>query len=246
MPSKGVYVVAYGGPARDCATRCLESVKRYMPGIGRALVSSEPLGPETVCLCEKDEDIGARSVKTRMYDVAPAEWEYVLYLDADTELIAPVPFLFDVLRDGWDMAICVNPGKYAVAKNMKRPDNLDECAYTFEQLGTDQVLQLQGGVMSFRRNERTAAFFHAWHDEWQKWAKRDQGALLRAMYAHPVKLFVLGVEWNTSTRYDPVERSAGVLHHQMEARRWKGLINGRLDSGEAWALLHPSFEDMKE
>lgn len=241
----GVYVVAYGDPARQCADRCLKSVAHHMPAIGRALVSDRPLGPETVLLTEPDEDIGARSVKTRMYDVAPTAWEYVLYLDADTEMIAPTPFLFDVLADGWDMAICLNPGKYAIIKNMTRPDNQDECAYTYDLLGTDQLLQLQGGVMSFRRNERTAAFFHAWHEEWHRWAKRDQGALLRAMYANPLKLYILGVEWNTSTRYNPVEQSAGILHHQMEARRWKGIIKGRLDSGEAWGMLHPDFADVK-
>jgi len=239
----GVYIVAFGKPSRDCAQRCIRSVHRHMPGVPVALVSDRPLGTEDVFIEHADgpgvegADIGGRSVKTRIYDLAPGEWEYVLYLDADTELTAPVPFLFDLLRDGWDMAICENPGKYHIATNMIRPDNQPEMETTEAEIGTLELLQLQGGVFSFRRNERTATLFHAWHDEWQRWGKRDQGALLRAMYKHPVKLYLLGIEWNTSNRYPAPNGTAGIMHYQMEARRHSGLVWGRNDSDEAWRAV---------
>jgi len=234
----GVYVVAYGGPSRKCARRCIESVHRHMPGVPVALASEAPLGPEDVYLDEPDADIGGRSVKTRVYDVTPAEWAYALYLDADTELTAPVPYLFDALQDGFDMCICTNPGKYHVTTQMYRPDNRDEVDTTFDEIGAQELEQLQGGVFSFYRNERTATLLRAWHTEWQRWGKRDQGALLRAMYKHPVRLNLLGIEWNTSNRYPAPNGTAGIVHHQMEARRHAGIVWGRNDSEEAWAAVH--------
>ena len=237
----GCYIVAFGAPSRRCAVKAVQSFKEHMPDVPVAVVSDHPVGAEDIFIEHEDgpgkNDIGGRSAKTRIYDLAPAEWEYILYLDADTETIAPIPFFFDALQDGWDLLICVNPGKYHVAREMKRPDNLDECRVTWSEIGTPEVVQLQGGVIAFRRNERTKRFFEAWHREWQRWGKRDQGALLRAMYANPVRMLLLGNEWNLSTRYLPAQRSAGILHHQTQARRWEGVVDGRLDEVTAWRAV---------
>jgi hypothetical protein len=236
----GVYYVAYGEPARDCARRAIASFKKHMPGVEIALASDAPLNAgEDIFIEHSDDDVGARSVKTEMYDVTPAHWEYVLYLDADTEITQPVPFLFDALEDGWSMVICTNPGKYATGSWMRRPDNEEECNETFKLIGTEEFLQFNGGVLAFRRHESTANFFHAWHQEWKRYGRRDQAALDRALYADPIRIYVLGNEWNTITRYIDAERTAGILHYCMSARRWRGLLPGRLDSDESWAAVHP-------
>ena len=232
-------MVAFGEPSRECARRLLVSCREHMPGLPVAVVSDRPLDAGEVFIKHADgpgvpgSDIGGRSAKTRIWDLAPAEWEYVAYLDADCELTAPVLFLFDALADGWDMLICINPGKYHVARMMQRPDNEDECKVTYEEIGSDELIQLQGGVFSFHRNERTEMLFRAWHEEWQRWGKRDQGALLRAMHKHPVQLYLLPVFWNGSTRY-PRPNGAAILHHQTAARRHRGIVQGRNDSDEAW------------
>lgn len=229
----GVYVVAFGDQARECAVRCVDSWHRHMPGVPVAVASDHPVGNEDVFVKSADEDIGGRSVKTKAYDLTPAEWERVLYVDADTELVAPVWYLFEALL-GWDFLICLNAVKFVVASNMRRPDNLDECQETYDLFGTEQLLQYNGGVFGFRRNERTAVLMRAWHKEWEKHGKRDQAALLRALHKYPVRLLTLGIEWNTVTRYYDPDRSAGVLHYPMMARRWTGVIHGRSDSVEAW------------
>jgi len=139
--------------------------------------------------------------------------------------------------DGWDMVICRNPAKYHVAYEMRRSDNADETDATLEYIGCAELLQLNGGVFSFQRNTRTQGFFAAWHAEWERWGKRDQGALLRALHDHPVYMYVLGNEWNTVMRagYPPGrENSAGILHYPMTARRWRGKVVERSDSPEAW------------
>lgn len=236
----GVYVVAYRGPARDCAKRLIASIHHFMPGLPCALAAAEPGCGEDLFIRNADEDVGARSVKTKIYDLAPKEWEYVLYLDADTELTGDISFLFQILEDGWELAFCTNPAQYVIAREMHRPDNEDECHETFGTIGTDQFLQYNGGVFCFRRNERTKRFFHDWHAEWLRWAKRDQAALDRALYAHPLRVYTLNGVWNCITRYPDVRpEDAVVLHYPMQARSWRGVINGRLDSGEAWAAVHP-------
>ncbi len=235
--SRGVYFVAYGDPARKCATGAIGSFKQYLPEIPVAVVSDRPLGCEDVFIPHPDEDIGGRLAKVKIYDLAPAEWQYVCYLDSDTEIIAAERLLWQVVEDGWDMVICKNPERFHVAREMRRSDNQDECDYTFRQLGTDEVMQLNGGVFAFQRNERTKAFFHCWEAEWRRYGKRDQGALLRALWQHPLKMYVLGGEWNTIVRYDPPKMAAWLLHTPMVARRWRGVIDHPLTSPEAWQAV---------
>lgn len=241
----GFYVVAYGDPARGCAERLLRSIRRHMPGVPVALVSDKPLGLGEAFIERADTDIGGRGAKLEVYDRAPAAWELVIYLDADTELTADVSFLFQVLADGWDAFWCLNPTRYALVQEMSRPDNQKETDETLKLLGTGHLLQLNGGVFGFRRNARTKEFFGAWLREWGRYAQRDQGALTRTLHNHPLRVYTLGVEFNCSDRYVSAERSAGIVHHQLTARRWKGLINGRLDSSEAWAAWHPTGEVQK-
>jgi hypothetical protein len=238
--SRGVYYVAYGDPARKCATGAIASFKQFLPEIPVALVSDRPLGCEDVFIQHPDADIGGRLAKVKIYDLAPAEWQYVAYLDSDTEVIAAERLLWQVVEDGWDMVICKNPERFHVAREMRRSDNGDECDQTFQLLGTDEVMQLNGGVFAFARNERTAAFFHCWESEWRRWGKRDQGALLRALWQHPVKMYVLGQEWNNIVRY-PGTTPAWLNHTPMVARRWRGVIDHPLTSPEAWAAVQ-AFE----
>lgn len=234
---RGVIYVAYGEPSRRCALGAVASFKEHMADAEVGLIGSEPLGVEDVFIRCDDVDIGGRHAKTRIYDLAPRDWQYVMYLDADTEVCADISFLFNVLSDGWDMVIAKNPAKYHIAWQMKRSDNHDECDYTFGQLGTGELVQLNGGVFAFQRNERTATFFRAWHEEWQRWGKRDQGALLRALFQHPLKLYVLeNYPWNCITRYDKRE-DACIKHYPMTARRWRGKVVQRSDSKAAWSVV---------
>ena len=234
----GVYYVAFGQQSRECAKRAIPSLKKHMPAVPVALVSDAPLDAgEDVFIERPDADIGGRKAKLDIYDLAPKSWQYVVYLDADTEVVADISFLFEVLASGWEMFICTNPAKYKLCSEMARPDNQHEVEETWRVMGSDEMLQLNGGVFGLRRNDRTRAFFQAWRDEWERYAGRDQPPLHRALYRNPLRLYVLGNEWNTVTRYLPAERTAGILHYPMTARRWRGQINGRLDGKEAWAAV---------
>lgn len=242
QPTMGIYTVAYGKPAKSCFLRLLTSIRKHLGDLPVCMVSDTPLETELdyIYVEYPDNDIGARNNKTLIYDLAPKEWDYVLYLDSDTEIISEdALFLFDLLHDGFELVFCINPTNYILVSDMSRPDNQEEITELVEMLGTGNLVQLNGGVFAFRRNETTKEFFTKWNQEWNKYGKRDQAALDRVLYSMPVKLYTLGVEWNTVTRYYDRERSAAILHHPLEARRWSGRIDGRLDSGEAWASVHP-------
>ena len=129
---------------------------------------------------------------------------------------------------------------------MKRPDNLDECQETWDKMGGQELLQYNGGMMAYRRNSNTGPFFKRWQREWEKYGKRDQGALLRALYDRPLRTFVLMNQWNATTRYEPPNGHIAIRHHNMEARRWQGLIIGRIDSDEAWQAVKKNRAKLRE
>jgi len=233
----GVYVVAFGEPSRKCAVRCIKAVNRQMPGLPVALASDRPLGPETLFIKQEDRDIGGRLGKLAVDRLAPKEWQYVLYLDADTEPVEPLDFLFDLLASGWEAFICKDMNKYHYAGMMKRPDNGAEFNATMDQLGTEHVMQYNGGVFGFRRCDNTRRFFELWNEEYQRWCGRDQGALLRALHRNPLRLCVLTNHWNASMRYPMPPGDVALLHHNMEARRWSRSIRGRIDSPDAWRAV---------
>jgi len=230
--TRGIYCVAFGDPARTCALRMMTSAKKHMPDIPIALCSAKAIGPEDVLITAEDSDVGGRRAKLRAYELAPAEWKAVLYLDADTEIVAPVYQLFQWVEDGWDMAICTDVGE--TLHSFQRKNNLQELHQLEAAVGTLHALQFNGGVWAFRRGEAMQGFMERWRREWEVHAQRDQGALIRALYAKPIKIWVLGNEWNKFPRYTPNVETAGILHYAGDARRWEGKLPGRIDSPQAW------------
>jgi len=232
---QGMYCVAFGEPSRKCATRLVKSFKKYMPNTPVMFVGTKPLNVgEDLFIKQDDKDIGGRLGKLSVDRLVPKDWEYILYLDADTELIEPVDFIFNTLRKGWEFVICKDMHDRHWLKTMRRGDNNDECDYTEKLVGTDRVMQYNGGVFAYRRTIGTKRFFELWNTEYQKWLGRDQGALIRALHTQPLRMLVLGNQWNASDRYDLPPGPIAIMHHNVQARRWSRSIQGRIDSKDAW------------
>ena len=234
----GIYCVAFGDPARACAVDLLQSAKKYIPEIEVAFCGDRKLGGEDHLIIQSDSDVGGRRAKLKAYELAPAEWDAVLYLDADTEIISPdIMLYFELIADGWEFVICKDPHLMDTMHAYRRRNNLGEVQEIESELYTLHTLQYNGGVWAFARNERVKAFFERWQTEWERHAQRDQGPLIRAMYRDPLKVFVLGNEWNTFPKYSKGIDAAALYHYPGKARRWKGLIPGRIDSDAAWKAV---------
>lgn len=241
--TRGIYIVAFGDPARTCALRLMNSSKEFMPEIPIALAAEKKIGPEDILVKSPDLDIGGRRIKLKAYELAPKEWDTVLYLDADTKVVGDIRFYFELIEDGWEFVICKDPHLMDTMHSFLRRNNTAELKEIEQEIYTLHTLQFNGGVWAFGRNKRIAAFFKRWQKEWEKHAQRDQGALIRAMYADPLKIYVLGNEWNTFDKYTKGIKTAGLMHYPADARRWKGMIPGRIDSKIAWQKVK-EFEGM--
>jgi hypothetical protein len=245
VSTRGIYVVAFGNGARQCALRMMQSAKRHMPDIPIALGATDRIGPEDVFIPLPDSDVGARRAKLRAYEVTPPEWQSVLYLDADTEIVAPVYSLFEWCEDGWEFVICRDVGE--TLHSFQRKNNMVEFHQTERAVGTLYAVQFNGGVWAFRRSPATDRFMKRWRAEYEVHLQRDQGALVRALYSTPLRILVLGNEWNTMPAWTPNVQTAGILHYPMGrgckempdngARRWVGKIPGRIDAADAWAMV---------
>ena len=235
--TRGIYCVAFGDPARTVGLRMMKSAKEQMPDIPIALCADKKIGPEDVLVVQADSDIGGRRAKLKAYELAPAEWESVLYLDADTVVVAPIYQYFEWIEDGWEFVICKDPHLMDTMHAFERRNNKKELEDVKRTVRTLHTLQYNGGVWAFARNKRVQAFFRRWLAEWERHAQRDQGALIRAMYNDPLKVLLLGNEWNTFPKYTKGIETAGLMHYPGDARRWKGLIRGRIDSEAAWQAV---------
>ena len=212
----------------------MASAKQHMPEIPICLCAATPIGLEDVFVRQPDSDIGGRRAKLKAYNLAPKDWKAVLYLDADTVVTGGIRFFFELIEDGWEFVITKDPHLMDTMHSFRRANNLTELNETAAELFTLHTLQYNGGVWAFGRSERVAAFFARWQREWERHAQRDQGALIRAMYTDPLKVYVLGNEWNTFPKYTKGITTAGLYHYPGDARRWSGMIPGRIDSQAAW------------
>jgi len=248
----GLYIVAYGKMAHDCAYHLIRTFAKRHPTIPVCLVCEgwsavskrlrhakgaevvplpeifkKVLRPIDIVVASAISDRRARAQKTAIYDLAPAEWEYVLYLDADILVSGRLELFFDVLADGWEMVLTNSPPKGPLVSDAQRAKYKEENHYTTGVLGSRDLLQIAGGVWAFRRCEATATFMRGFHKEWERYQHTDQQAMMRALWKWPVRAWILGTEWNTFVHHGEAKRTAGVLHFATAARAWVVKHDGR-------------------
>ena len=185
--SQGVCMVAYGEPARQEAAASIESLRRFHDW--PVTVIGEPVDGATHHLPYPDTDQGGRWAKVNLDKLSP--YAETLYLDADTRVRQPIGAGFEILSDGWDM-VCTTSQNQS-GDWLWHIDEEDRDA-TLQEAG--HMLQLGGGVFWFKRNARTTRLFEAWRAEWTRWRNQDQGALIRALYREPVRVWLLPRLWN--------------------------------------------------
>ena len=185
MPDVGVVCVAYGDKAVSEAEGMIRSLRRFHDWPVLAISDGPVEGADIVRRFEKP-GWGARWAKLNQDQLAP--WDRWLYLDADTRVQGDLSKGFDILADGWDLAITAS--RY-------QETNWLWVASDEERAATDRMaLSLQGGAFFARRCERTVQFFEAWRTEWKRFEHIDQAALVRAVLICPIRLWLLSRAYN--------------------------------------------------
>jgi len=193
MPERGVVCVAYGANALAEAEAMIASLRQFHDWPVLAVSDGKVAGADIVRHFDSP-GWGARWAKLNQDKLAP--WDRWLYLDADTRVRGDLSAGFDVLDDGWDVAI--------TASRHQQQQWLWQASEE-EREATHRpglMLSLQGGVFYARRNERVGAFFEAWREEWARFGRVDQAALLRALWRSPVRLWMLDRAYNGGERVD--------------------------------------------
>lgn len=179
---RGAVMVVYGDAAEVSASRALGAFREICPEMPVTVYRERRAG-YTDAQC-------SRWAKVTLPDWTP--YEATAYLDADTQVYQDICTGFDVIEDGWDIALVPSPQQgdqflWHVG-DKEREDTVNRLRF--------QPLQLQAGVLFFARNERTASLWERWRAEWAQYQDQDQGAFLRALYACPVKVWLLGRAFN--------------------------------------------------
>jgi len=191
--SDGVCYIAYGHHALREVGRSIKSLRA---------VSDLPIA----LICEKvthyrgiqhvlfeDTSFGARRVKVKLDHLSP--FDNTLYLDADTRVQSSVIEKgFDILHKGWDLAIAPSENQ---GSDLFAHIDREEREYTSEVIENFFSLQLQAGVMWFAKTARMEMLFNAWRQEWLVFKRHDQAALVRALDRVPLRIWLLGLDWNS-------------------------------------------------
>ena len=180
--SRGIVYVAWGKAHVEVARRSAESVKRHNPDLPCAI------------WCAADDDTrgfdrafvipdGLKRPKTAVLHESP--FDETLFLDNDTIVRADLSSLFDLLQN---FDLC---GAHVMLWH--RPRHLKvwrkELPETFPEINT--------GVLLFRKNEKTTAFFKNWGKAFDAAGFRvDQVTFRELLWDADLRFYVLPPQFN--------------------------------------------------
>ena len=171
----------------------------------------------------------AGRIKPLLYELSP--FDLTLYVDADTYFQASPNEGFRLL-DKWDIALAETQTR-ALAQGIA---GQDECNATADEFGTGLLLYHNSGMIFWKKNERVAALFKLWSEEWRRFGGWDeQVALLRALLRSEALYLTLPYTWNNS---DPKE--CYMLSH------WFGAGDARVDGVQRVRNLQPAMQKVKQ
>lgn len=184
--SGAVYVV-YGDSAYQEAQQSIESMKGLHPSLPITVVGDRPIDGVEHILRER-RDRGGRWTKINLDSLSP--YGLTLYIDADTRVHQPIQTGFEMLVDGWELVLTASTHQ---GSSWLWHVSGEEREATMQST-IIKALQLQAGLMFFRKCDAMHRLFERWRAEWR--GGQDQGALLRALYQEPVRIWLLGRCWN--------------------------------------------------
>lgn len=188
--NRGIIYVATGPKYLAEAVVSAKSVQAVMPGFPMTLFTDQGVSPG---LFDRIIPIqgGNMGRPGKIRSMAATPYDETLFLDSDTYMCQPCEDIF------WPL------GKYdlAIAHEVYRNE------YAFEVF-PDSFPSLNTGVVAYRKNEKTTAFFKAWEDsyltEFQQKRPADQPAFRHTLFHSDLRHYILPPEFNFRTNYPVV------------------------------------------
>jgi len=158
----------------------------------------------------ESEAFASRWVKTRLARLSP--YRKSLYVDADMLTMRPLGELWQAL----DLApIGLVPDRLPLVSLCDHVAS-EEKAVTLYELGGDAT-HFNSGLILWRSGQAADSLFESWHQQWCRFARQDQLALVRAIYDSGIRVQSLPNSYNVSPR-DARGRNVHILH------RWGGTV----------------------
>ena len=200
IPTKGVVMVAYGRKAMSEYGQARPSLRKNSDTPLMVFSDSELVAGDEAWLFDDQKSKG-RWAKLNADIISP--FEITCYVDVDVRLRGALVAGFQIIEDGWDMVLTMSARQGGDVFGHLEPRDREA---TIVETGLE-VLQLQAGMIFFHR-ERCHEFFATWREEWARFRNLDQGAFARALQRVPLKIWVLGLPWN-SAKGEVVEHRFG-------------------------------------
>lgn len=189
MIKTGIIFAATGDLYLKNAIRAADSVRRFHPDLPihlfTDLAGEESIGKSQTNPFTSISLIPNPHRRSKIECMANSPFEHTLYLDTDVKLAGEISHLFKVLEK-YDIALCHehrrSQAKMAVSWQIELPNSFP---------------QFNSGVVLFKKNPVTDAFFRQWAENYQAAGiKQDQVTLRELLWTSEVKFFVLPPEYN--------------------------------------------------
>jgi len=188
--TQGVAYVAYGTAAIKEANESIKTLRQYHPTWEIAVIGEDCMrGTRCIRAVDTSGGTSGRWAKTQLDILSP--FDDTLFLDADTRVYGNLGIGFDILNRGWDLVMVPS-----LPQGEGSLRHLSEEERDVTMAETMRPLQLNTGVMWFKKTERVKVLFTEWRKQWQRYKDKDQGAFLRALHKCPVSLWLLGRPFN--------------------------------------------------
>lgn len=240
---RGIIYIASGASYVRDAERSARSAKKQHPDLPIALFSDIPTREPAIDMWFEVKDPHRRS---KLDYMAKSPFAKTLFLDADTRVIASMTEPFGLL-DRYDLAGCHVENRHPVSSATARlTDPSVDPGFT----------GFNSGVLYYRMNDRTQAFFARWSALFKAENPRfDQSVMRRLMWEMPeVSVVAIPPEYNVRTLRGLLFRSANesqarLLHlpwykssGSAPYRFWRTLRTLRVYPGNAALLVRAFFK----